>query len=235
MPGPIAAALPWAVPAAVSLASSAFNVFQQNKTNNLMKEMSDTAHQREVKDLEKAGLNPLLSLNKGAPGANLNAPSIDPSATSASAIQGALAKSSIELQRNQGTAALSTAEANSAQAESTRIGNDYSRVANISRLEVLKNEVIGSSLSNDAKKLQLTEIQATIDKIRAETTRIGWSAKNEEDEYKFGRYGKEFMKPFQTILDRGRKWQQTLEGLQLRMPTDEKGWYWTPEGLRQRR
>lgn len=62
----------WAAIAAAGISAysaSRANKARQNATTqqqDWQKHMSDTAHQREVKDLRKAGLNPILSANSGA-------------------------------------------------------------------------------------------------------------------------------------------------------------------------
>ncbi len=45
--------------------SSGFNLFEAHRNRKFQREMAGTAHQREVRDLKKAGLNPILSATGG--------------------------------------------------------------------------------------------------------------------------------------------------------------------------
>lgn len=64
-PSVIGGALPWAVPAAVAIGGAIWSAEsakrEAEKNRKFQAEMSSTAHQREVKDLVAAGLNPMLS------------------------------------------------------------------------------------------------------------------------------------------------------------------------------
>lgn len=105
------ATAPWWAPPAMAAAgalgegliSSAFNLSQANKNRAWQEKMSGSAHQREVQDLLKAGLNPMLSIRHGGastPSGNAAQAHIPEGAVS-TALQAATMRGQLQLQNAQ--------------------------------------------------------------------------------------------------------------------------------------
>lgn len=101
--------------------SSAFGAHQAQKQMDFQDKMSSTSHQREVEDLRKAGLNPILSARLGGastpPGAM--APTPDFGSSARSALEALQVQSQLKLQdsqaRNLDVQSLDTVQTNRAR------------------------------------------------------------------------------------------------------------------------
>jgi len=105
-----------------------YNAKEANTARAWQKEMSDTAHQREVKDLVKAGLNPVLATNQGAQSyttSSASAQANDPS-SSIGSLAGQLIQSRTGAYQAD-TSAKATKAAAASQAAATR----YAAAANL--------------------------------------------------------------------------------------------------------
>jgi len=111
-------ALPAIIGGVIAGAGMAWSAWEARKNRKFQERMSNTAHQREVEDLRKAGLNPALS----ARGGGSSTPSgdraeIDASKAISSALQVQRFKAETELLRRQADQATASAVLSTTQAE----------------------------------------------------------------------------------------------------------------------
>lgn len=157
------------------LINSASNVRQARMQMRFQERMRDTSHQAEVKDLIKAGLNPMLSVNKGAatpPGAAAN---IDIGADRAvhSAMAAMQIKGQMALQAAQANQMNSAAELNRAQAKTVTDTLPYS-------IDKIKTEIGGILASTGVSTAQQNEIAQRIAQSIEQVKLIQQQTKTEE-------------------------------------------------------
>lgn len=141
---------------AAAAAASAFGQSQSDRKGKKMareimaweQKMSNTAHEREVRDLKRAGLNPILSANAGASTPSISAPSFNNVAAAGIASAKDAANTSLMKQQQAASIILTGSQSGKLQAETDSIKESTRGTT---------EQIKGYGFDNTLKKLKIPE------------------------------------------------------------------------------
>jgi len=181
-----------------SVVTNAVNIGEARKDRRWKNMMSNTAHQREVKDLLAAGLNPILSVNHGAAVPPGSAAQVQPSGAGRDLTAAMTAKKTLQLIDAQINDVNASANLKAVQAgdigatQGGRIGELNSRIDNI-----LADSQVKQETQNQIKK-QIEEMDARIKLLNAQAETEGVRNQKEKALKTFYEWAKSISKSIDT-------------------------------------